>query len=142
MRHCDRRPDNGLRSAAVLAAAFILLSMVSVGCGRSAQADPTTLDTYRVTLAIEPSPTVVGPGALVVTLRDSARQPVDGARLDVKADMSHAGMAPVFASTSQSSAGVYRVPVDWSMAGDWYVDLTFTLPDGKRVARRYPVLVR
>jgi YtkA-like len=141
MRHADRRPHDTLHSACALVAAFILLC-VAAGCGRIQHADPTTQDKYKVTLAIVPSPAVVGPGALAVTLRDQAGQPVDGARLQVEANMTHAGMVPLLASVAQSEAGVYRVPLEWSMAGDWYVDLTFTLPDGQRVARRYPVQVR
>jgi hypothetical protein len=107
-----------------------------------ARADPTTQDTYIVTVVIEPSPPALGPSALTVTLKDQAGGPVDGARLDVEANMSHAGMVPVLASTAESQAGLYRVPLLWTMSGDWTVDLKFTLPDGRRVVRRYPVGVR
>jgi hypothetical protein len=106
------------------------------------QADPTTQDAYAVTMAVEPSPPIVGPATITATLKDPAGQPVDGARLDVEANMSHAGMVPVLASTAESRAGLYRVPLQWTMAGDWYVDLKFTLPDGSRVVRRYPVSVK
>jgi YtkA-like len=141
MRYAGRRLRHSLHSACVLAAAVILLCVAS-GCGRMQRADPTTRDDHKVTLAIEPSPAVMGASTLAVTLRDQTGQPVDGARLEVEANMSHAGMVPVLASTAQGTAGVYRVPLEWTMAGDWYVDLTFTLPDGQRVARRYPVQVR
>jgi hypothetical protein len=106
------------------------------------RADPTTRDNYGVTLTIEPSPAAVGPGALAVALKDPAGQPVDGARLEVEANMGHAGMIPVLAGTAESQAGLYRVPLQWTMAGDWYVDLKFILPDGQQVVRRYPVGVR
>ena len=121
--------------------AAILLGALS-SCGRMERADPTTQDTYIVTMVIEPSPPAVGPGALTLTLKDQAGQPIDGARLEIEANMSHAGMVPVLASTAESRAGLYRVPLLWTMAGDWTVDLKFTLPDGPRVARRYPVSVR
>jgi hypothetical protein len=106
------------------------------------QGDPTTRDNYRVTLAMEPSPAAVGPGVLAVTLKDDAGKAVNGARLEVEANMSHAGMVPVLAGTAESQAGLYRVPLQWTMAGDWVVDLKFTLPDGRQVARRYPVGVQ
>lgn len=141
MRYADRRPHDIPRSACVLAGAFMLLS-IAAGCGRIQRPDPTTPDRYKVTLAIEPSPAVTGPSALAVSLQDQGGQPVDGARLEVEANMTHPGMIPVLASAAQSEAGVYRVPLEWSMAGDWYVDLSFTLPDGQRVARRFPVQVR
>jgi YtkA-like len=124
-----------------LIAVAILLGILS-SCGRMERADPMTQDAYVVTLAIEPAPPAVGPGTLVVTLKDQAGQPVDGARLEVEANMSHAGMVPVLASTAESQAGIYRVPLQWTMAGDWSVDLRFTLPDGSRVVRRYPVGVQ
>jgi hypothetical protein len=106
------------------------------------QADPTTQDAYVVTMVIEPSPPAVGPGTVIATLKDDAGRPVDGARLEIEANMSHAGMVPVLASTAESHAGVYRVPLQWTMGGDWFVDLKFTLPDGSRVARRRPVSVQ
>lgn len=106
------------------------------------QADPTTQDAYAVTMAIEPSPPAVGPGTVAATLNDPEGQPVDGAHLEIEANMSHAGMVPVLASTTESRTGHYRVPLQWTMAGDWYVDLKFTLPDGSRVVRRYPVSVK
>ena len=121
--------------------AAILLGVLT-SCGRMARADPTTQDSYVVTMVIEPSPPAVGPGALTVTLKDQAGQPVDGARLEIEANMSHAGMVPVLASAGESQAGLYRVPLQWTMAGDWIVDLKFNLTDGSRVARRYPVVVR
>jgi ABC-type transport system substrate-binding protein len=127
--------------ACVLIGMMLLLSLLA-GCGRMQQADPTTQDTYAVTMVVEPSPPAVGPATITATLDDKAGQPVDGARLEVEANMSHAGMVPVLASTGESRAGIYRVPLQWTMAGDWYVDLKFTLPGGLQVARRYPISVK
>ena len=105
-------------------------------------ADPATSDAYVVTMSTDPAPPAMGTGAVVATLADSSGQPVDGARLDVEAIMRHAGLVPVLATTTDSEAGVYRVPLGWTMAGDWTVDLKFTLPDGALVARRFPVSVQ
>ena len=129
------------RRVCVLVGVVLLFGALS-SCGRISRADPTTQDGYVVTVVIEPSPPAVGPGALTVALKDQAGQPVDGARLEVEANMSHAGMVPVLASAGESQAGLYRVPLQWTMAGDWTVDLKFNLTDGSRVARRYPVIVR
>jgi hypothetical protein len=131
----------GLRPVWLLVAAALLLAVLS-GCGRMAGANPATQDTYVVSMVIEPSPPAVGPGSVIATLTDPAGRPVDGARLDVEANMSHAGMVPVLAGTAESRAGVYRVPLQWTMAGDWTADLKFTLPDGSRVVRRFPVRVQ
>jgi YtkA-like len=135
------RQGSGARVARALIGAIILLGILS-SCGRMQQADPTTRDSYVVTMVVEPSPPTVGPSTVVASLIDQTGLPADGARLQIEANMSHAGMVPVLASTTESHAGLYRVPLQWTMAGDWTVDLTFTLPDGLRVVRRYPVSVK
>jgi hypothetical protein len=116
--------------------------LLLAACGRAQQANPTTHDSFAVTLATDPAPPVMGDAAVVVTLHDAAGQPVDGARLAVEANMSHAGMVPVMGHADAGQGGVYRVPLQWTMAGDWYVDVKFTLPDGQIVTRRFPVTVQ
>ena len=119
----------------------VTLLLLLAGCGRVQQANPATPDSYVVTLAAEPAPPVVGDGAVSVTLRDAAGRPVDNAQLAIEANMSHAGMTPVMADGASGKDGVYRVPLTWTMAGDWYVDVKFTLPDGQKITRRFPVQV-
>jgi hypothetical protein len=120
----------------------VLLLASLAGCGRIYRAEPAPEDGYSVTLIVVPEQPVMGPSTLFAGLKDPAGQPVDGARLDIEANMSHAGMVPVLAGTTESRDGLYRVPLTWTMAGDWYVDVVFTLPDGSRVVRRYPVGVK
>jgi hypothetical protein len=141
MGYAGRAFHRGLHRAWTLVATCILLCAGS-SCGRMQPGDPTTQDKYQVTLTIQPSPAIVGPSVLAVTLKDDAGQPVDGASLEVEANMSHAGMVPVLASAAASQAGLYRVPLQWTMAGDWVVDLKFILPDGRRVVRRHAVGVK
>ena len=119
----------------------VALLLLLAGCGRVQQANPATPDSYIVTLAADPAPPVVGDAAVSVTLRDAAGQPVDNAQLAIEANMSHAGMTPVMADGAAGKDGVYRVPLTWTMAGDWYVDVKFTLPDGQKITRRFPVQV-
>jgi hypothetical protein len=119
----------------------VVLLLLLAGCGRVQQANPATPDSYVVTLAADPAPPVSTDGAVIVTLRDAAGQPVDNAQLEIEANMSHAGMTPVMAAGAAGKDGAYRVPLTWTMAGDWYVDVKFTLPDGQRITRRFPVQV-
>jgi hypothetical protein len=119
----------------------VVLLLLLAGCGRVQQANPAAPDSYAVTLAADPAPPVVGDGALSVTLRDAAGRPVDNAQLTIEANMSHAGMTPVMANSAVGKDGVYRVPLTWTMAGDWYVDVKFILPDGQKITRRFPVQV-
>jgi hypothetical protein len=131
-------PRRSRRAVCLLGVALLLLL---VGCGRVQQANPTTSDSYVVTLAADPAPPVVGDAAVSVTLRDAAGQPVDNAQLAIEANMSHAGMTPVMANSAAGKDGVYRVPLTWTMAGDWVVDVKFTLPDGQKITRRFPLQV-
>jgi hypothetical protein len=119
----------------------VALLLLLAGCGRAQQANPATPDSYAVTLTADPAPPVVGDGVVIVTLRDAAGQPVDNAQLAIEANMSHAGMTPVMANSAAGKDGVYRVPLTWTMAGDWVVDVKFTLPDGQKIIRRFPVQV-
>ena len=119
----------------------VTLLLLLAGCGRIQQANPAPPDSYMVTLTADPAPPVVGDAAISVTLRDAAGHPVDNARVAIEANMSHAGMTPVMADGAAGKDGVYRVPLTWTMAGDWYVDVKFTLPDGQKITRRFPVQV-
>jgi YtkA-like len=129
-------------SRLLLPVGAVLLLVLVAGCGRVQRTGSAPADAYAVSMGTEPSPPTVGPGTVVATLIDPAGRPVDGARLEVEANMSHAGMVPVLAATTDSRSGVYRVPLQWTMGGDWSVDLKFTLPDGQKVDRRFPVSVQ
>ena len=111
------------------------------GCGRIQRHSSGAPDSFKVTLTTEPAPPLVGDGLVIVTLADSAGRPVDGARLNLEGNMSHAGMVPVFEQATGGQQGVYRVPFQWTMAGDWIIDLKATLPQGQRLDRQFPISV-
>ena len=139
-RQNRRRTALHVRCGAVCVLGVILLLLLA-GCGRVQRTNPAAADNYTVTLATEPAAAVVGEGMLVVTLHDPAGQPMDDAQLAVEANMSHAGMTPVTGTAKGGTEGSYRVPLTWTMAGDWYVDIKFTLADGQKITRRFPVQV-
>ena len=58
-----------------------------------------------------------------------------GARIKLEGNMSHAGMAPVFADAKETETGRYQSSMDLSMAGDWYVSARVTLADGRQFDR-------
>ena len=94
-----------------------------------------------VTLAADPAPPVVGDGAVNVTLHNASGTAVNDAQLAIEANMSHAGMTPVMADGGAGKDGVYRASITWTMAGDWVVDVKFTLPDGQKITQRFPMQV-
>ena len=53
--------------------------------------------------------------------------------------MSHAGMAPVFAEAKELEPGRYRSTFELSMAGDWFVLVTVTLPDNRKFERQFEI---
>ncbi len=62
-----------------------------------------------------------------------------GARIKLEGNMSHAGMAPVFADAKEIEPGRYQASMELSMAGDWYVSARVTLADGRRFDREIEI---
>jgi hypothetical protein len=119
----------------LLAAGPLSVGLLSGACGRTAPPAPA-LD---VTWSLAPTPSVVGPSTLTVTVRDPAGAPVAGATVRLEADMSHAGMAPMFADATERGPGVYEMPFSFTMRGDWVLLVSVALPDGSRLQRRIDV---
>lgn len=128
---------------ALFVVTMLLAALVGVaGCGRSQSGTAEITDTYQVTFATEPAQPAIGDGLVIITLKDAAGKPVDGARIAVEANMNHAGMVPVNAESAGSQGGEYRIPLKWTMGGAWYVDARITLPDGQVIQRRFPTDVK
>lgn len=53
--------------------------------------------------------------------------------------MSHAGMVPVFAEAKEIAPGRYQSIMRLSMAGDWYVLVHVTLPDGRELDQQVDI---
>jgi YtkA-like len=82
---------------------------------------------------------VVGPAALVLRLTDAAGKPVSGAHITLEADMSHAGMAPIFEEATETEPGQHQAHLKFAMAGDWVILLHVRLPSGQTLDRRFDV---
>jgi hypothetical protein len=125
-----------------LLAALIVILATLAGCQRASQQSAADqAPEIAASLAIDPDPAVVGPANLAVTLTDASGAPVEGASLSLKGDMSHAGMAPVLAEASGGAEGVYQAQWMWTMAGDWFITIIATLPDGRTLTRRFDLTV-
>jgi hypothetical protein len=115
----------------VFGAALLLLS----GCSRS----NNSLTQVTVETEVRPQPTHVGPVTVDFKIKDGSGQPVTGARARLEANMTHPGMAPVFADATEVSPGLYRCPIELSMAGDWVILIRITLSDGQQLERPFEV---
>jgi hypothetical protein len=88
---------------------------------------------------ISPEPARVGPTTIILKLADANGKPVSAARIAIEADMSHAGMSPVFSEASETEPGRYQARLEFQMAGDWVILLHVTLPGGKKLDRQIEV---
>ncbi len=118
---------------------LLLLTIPVAACARQSQ-QPSAGD-VEMTLSVRPDPPAVGDATLEITLTDADGNPIEDARLDVKGDMSHAGMEPVLAEVEGGAGGVYQVPFKWTMGGDWFVTVDAVLADGTTISRRFDLSV-
>ncbi|HUB52341.1 MAG TPA: FixH family protein [Terracidiphilus sp.] len=116
----------------ILAAAPVL---VATGCRKQGAATGDV----SVDASITPQPVHTGSEVVAFRLANSAHQPVAGARVQVEGDMSHPGMAPVFADAQEISPGTYKASLNFTMGGDWVVIFHITLSDGRKVERQMDV---
>ena len=119
----------------ILLIAFVVWLAFAQGC--TERHEPS----FNLTLAYEvsPLPARVGPTTIILKLTDASGKPVTGARVNLEGNMSHPGMAPVFAEARETEPGRYRSVIELSMAGDWYVLAHVTLPDGRKLDQQLEI---
>lgn len=134
-----RRPATvGAHSGLALFAALLLAAGTGSCRGGPDFGDPS----LNLELGISPTPPGVGPARLILTLSDTAGQPISGASIRVEGNMSHAGMVPVIDTAEAVGPGSYAVPAfDFGMAGDWVLTIRATLPDSRWVQIVYETRV-
>ncbi len=127
------------RKLLVLANATILLifGCSIFGCSRRVASVPVISIGYEIT----PQPAKIGPATVAIKLSDAAMKPVTGARVTLEADMSHPGMAPAFGEAQEVAPGRYQGRLEFSMAGDWVVQVHVTLPSGQQSYQQIEVRV-
>lgn len=112
--------------------ALLATLVIITGC-RQSNAISDAGKTVQISLSVEPSPPIVGETVLTVTLLSDRGESIEGASLQVRGDMSHAGMAPEFGEVETADGGKYRIPFKWTMGGDWILTITATLAAGEIV---------
>jgi YtkA-like len=110
-------------------------TLLSVGCSRPVEPPPFV----TIEQEISPQPARVGPVTLTLKLTDATGKLLTGAHIAVEADMSHAGMSPLFAEAKEMEPGRYQTRLEFQMAGDWIILLHMTLPGGKKLERQFDV---
>lgn len=117
---------------------ILVLATALTGCRQSGQ---SSTPNPAVNIALEAATTTVGKTELMITLTDTSGEPVDAQEVEVRGDMTHAGMMPVLADGDKAKTGVYVVPFEWTMSGDWVITVTATLTDGTRAEQRFDLSI-
>ncbi len=110
-------------------------SLAVTGCRKPAD----SAQDISINESIAPRPVHTGTEAISFQLTNAMHQPVTGAHIQVEGDMSHPGMAPMFADAVEVSPGVYKTPLNFNMGGDWVVLFHITLSDGRKLERQMNV---
>ena len=127
-----------LRKYVMGALMLSLLAFLLAGCRG---ADTASSEGIEFDLAIEPATPAIGDATLLVTVFASDGEPIDDATLDVRGDMTHGGMIPVIREGIRSSDGIYRIPFEWTMGGDWTITVDATLPDGRTASQTFDYVI-
>ena len=124
----------------------IALTLLLCACRQSAQSTPTpetaSPDDLVITLEVEPAPPVVGDTTLVISVQTAAGALVSDASVVVRGDMNHAGMSPVFGETDGGTEGIYRVPFEWTMGGDWIITIDVSVAGRETISRSFELSVQ
>jgi hypothetical protein len=120
----------GFQTRALAAAVSTVLCL---GCTPAAKSSPAVTSAFEAM----PQPVRVGVVTVDFTLTDARSRPVTGAHLTTEADMTHAGMSPVFGSVQEKQPGRYESVLDLGMVGDWVILLHGTLPTGEKIERQF-----
>ena len=116
---------------------ILLCVCVALALACKHQNDPAS--ELTVTHEVSPQPPRVGQLTIMLKLSDASAKPPAGVRVRLEGNMSHAGMTPVFAEAKETEPGRYSATMDFSMAGDWYVLVHMTLPDGRKLERQFEI---
>jgi hypothetical protein len=117
-------------------AILLLFALMLAGCRQSAQNA-----TAEIEIDLRTDMLAIGETMLVITLTDATGQPVSAQKVEVRGDMTHAGMQPVLAESSEGENGEYEMPFEWTMSGDWIVTVKATMPDGTVAEERFDLTV-
>lgn len=125
-----------------LVGALLFTAYSTTGCRQSLQPTPTPSADVNIALDTNPAPPTMGEAILQVTLTDGAGAPIDGASIAVRGNMNHAGMIPYIPEpVTAGEGGVYLIPFEWTMGGDWIVTVEAVLAGGELITRTFDVSV-
>jgi len=135
----------GFCSVERLATAAGIVCLLSLGfvlgaCRAQAETQDTPSSVAQLSLTVSPQPPTVGSAKVDLTITSPNGKPITGAKLQVRGEMSMAGMQPVLANLTDQGNGHYQVSgFPFAMAGDWILTVTGNLPDGTAIKKTFTV---
>lgn len=109
------------------------------GCRQQSASSSTKPTDFTLAYEVSPLPARVGDVTITVRMTDASGKPIAGARISLEGNMSHPGMAPVLSEAREIAPGRYQSIMKLSMAGDWYVLVHVTLPDGRELDQQIEI---
>ena len=112
------------RHAAIGMAAFALLLVA--GC-HPAPVEQVSAGNLKLSVRLDPDPPVTGDNRLILTVRDEANRPVEGATIGFSYDMPAMGAMPEMrggGSVSAKGGGEYVITYPLAMSGQWRISLS------------------
>lgn len=124
--------------------ALLLVAWLLVACGGASSSPNATSSETADTLAVEMLPAAQQQGgSLAVRVVDANGHPITDATVRLEGDMNHAGMIPVISDpVGHEADGIYRVPFEFTMLGDWIIMVFVTTADGQEHELRIDLGVR
>lgn len=113
---------------------LILLSLILVsllGCSRTPSDDP------RLNISLEQPPSTMAVQTIVLSISDGAT-PLENAKVQIEATMTHAGMPSQIVQLEPLGAGKYQASIDFSMLGEWVLIVNVTESNGAVMQRTLP----
>ncbi|MDQ7024040.1 MAG: FixH family protein [Anaerolineae bacterium] len=86
-------------------------------------------------------PAIVGNANVTVIVTNADGHPVNDATISLIGDMPEHDMLPVTGEASTGEEGRYLIPLNWTMAGEWDVEITVTLIEGQSVTETYKQMI-
>lgn len=125
---------------------ILILCLLLTGCRESAQPNANGEANAAANISVEftQQPAQAGDDQLYIRVTDAAGNHLPVSALNLRGDMTHAGMEPVISSYETPVAdesGTYVIPFTWNMGGDWTLTVEATLQDGTILSEQVDLVV-
>jgi hypothetical protein len=115
--------------------ALVLAALLPAGCGEPANPD------LLLTVAVSPTPALVGAGRVVATLSGPDGAPIPGATVTVSGHPPEGSTHAPVAAPEQAPGSYAADAFPFDAPGDWTLEARATLPDGREVRMEHLIRV-